>query len=132
MKLGCSHFRYEALARISRWDVAQHLQGLRKRHGRTTEHRYFQKREPREPSLLVSWAPGRLLGGPQFFLLRVLTQGAAWGEPADSSGTGQTSQDPLESQGKVHVPIPGDAPPETRLSRSRPCCPPGAQMRERK
>ena len=36
---------------------------------------------------------------------------------------------PLKSQGKVHVPILWEARPEPGLSRSRPCCPPGAQMR---
>ena len=78
---------------------------------------------------MVSWAPGRLLGLGSPILP------AAGADASERHGVSQlTVQDrdvpgPLKSQGKVHVPIPGEAPPEPRLSRSRPCCPPGAQMR---
>ena len=93
---------------VSRWDVAQHLQGLRQgmendRASLTTEEGAGESQ--REPSVLVSWAPGRLLGlgSP------ILPVGSA--DTSERHGVSQlTVQDrdvpgPLKSQGKVHVPI---------------------------
>ena len=79
--------------------------GVKARHGKRQSIAYYSKESPREPSVLVSWAPGRLLGlgSP------ILPVGSA--DTSERHGVSQlTVQDrdvpgPLKSQGKVHVPI---------------------------
>ena len=80
--------------------------GVKARHGKRQSIAYYNSKEsPREPSVFVSWAPGRLLGlgSP------ILPVGSA--DTSERHGVSQlTVQDrdvpgPLKSQGKVHVPI---------------------------
>ena len=79
--------------------------GVKGRHGERQSTAYYRRVSPREPSVLVSWAPGRLLGlgSP------ILPTGCA--DTSERHGVSQlTVQDrdgpgPLKSQGKVHVPI---------------------------
>ena len=79
--------------------------GVKGRHGERHNMAYYRREIPREPSVLVSWAPGRLLGlgSP------ILPVGSA--DTSERHGVSQlTVQDrdgpgPLKSQGKVHVPI---------------------------
>ena len=79
--------------------------GVKARHGERQSIAYYRREKPREPSVLVSRAPGRLLvlGSP------ILPVGSA--DTSERHGVSQlTVQDrdvpgPLNSQGKVHVPI---------------------------